>query len=89
MTDDLFALPHYAAFMSVNPVRNYTFIIRSQAEYSELSQSMSVRHILEIPTTGKHLGFVDAEALLATLRKELTKLHGHDLSITNEKEEKT
>ena len=46
---------------------------------------MSVRHILEIPTLGKRLGFADVETLLNVLRTELTELHGHSQSITKQK----
>lgn len=75
--------------MTTHSVFNCTFIIRSQAEYSELSQTMSVRHILEIPTMDRHLGFVDIEALLTVLRTELMALQGHKHINPEQKEDKS
>lgn len=65
----------YTAFMTTNPTINCTFIIRSQAEYSPASQTLSVRLMLEMPATGQHRGFVDLEALLTALRIELVETH--------------
>lgn len=67
----LFALVGYTAFMNINPVINSTLIIRSQAEYSLASQTVSVRYILEVPATGQHRGFIDLEELISALRGEL------------------
>ncbi len=61
--------------MTINPVNNCTLIIRSQAEYSPASQTMSVRLILEMPATGQHRGFVNVEDLLKALRIELVETH--------------
>lgn len=50
--------------MATNSVINSTLIVRSQAEYSPATQTLSVRFILEMPATGQHRGFADVEALL-------------------------
>lgn len=60
--------------MKVNPVLNYTLIIRSQVEYSAATQRAVLRCILETPATGQRRGFSDAEALLTALRAELLEL---------------
>lgn len=60
--------------MKVNPVLNYTLIIRSQVEYSAATQCAVLRCILETPATGQRRGFSDAEALLTALRAELIEL---------------
>jgi len=61
--------------MTTNPVSNCILIIRSQAEYSPASQTLSVRFMLEMPATGQHCGFVDVEALISALRIELVETH--------------
>ena len=80
-----FALGGYAASMTDNSVINCLFIVRSQAEYSPATQTMSVRCILEMPTTGQHHGFTDVEALLSSLRVELMAMHNQ--IIPEQKEE--
>lgn len=60
--------------MKANPVINCTFIIRSQIEYSNATQGVSLRCLLEMPATGQHRGFTEVEALLAVLRAELVNL---------------
>lgn len=72
--------------MSFNPVINCTFIIRSQAEYNPESQIMSIRCILETPTTGRHTGFVDVDTLLNALRTELTEIHNQIIPEQKEEE---
>lgn len=57
--------------MNSNPVAHRTLIIRSQAEYSAVTQSVSFRCILETPSTGQRQGFTDLEALLTALCTEL------------------
>lgn len=48
-TCDLLAFAAYAVPMKVNPVLNYTLIIRSQVEYSTATQSVVLPCILETP----------------------------------------
>lgn len=60
--------------MKVNPVLNYTLIIRSQVEYSAATQCAVLRCILETPATGQRRGFSDMDALLTVLRAELLAL---------------
>ncbi|MEZ4868833.1 MAG: hypothetical protein R3C14_46340 [Caldilineaceae bacterium] len=60
--------------MKVNPVINCTLIIRSQAEYSAATQTVVLRCVLEMPATGQRHGFTEVEALLITLRAQLTDL---------------
>ncbi|MCB0099726.1 MAG: hypothetical protein KDE46_28530 [Caldilineaceae bacterium] len=60
--------------MKVNPVINCTLVIRSQMEYSRATQAVSLRCILEMPVTGKRVGFTDVESLLAALRAELANI---------------
>ena len=57
--------------MNSNPVAHRTLIIRSQAEYSAVTQSIIFRCILETPAIGQRQGFTDLEALLTALRAEL------------------
>lgn len=59
--------------MKINPVAHCTLIIRSQAEYSAVTQSVSVRCILETPSTGQRQGFTNLEAVLTALCAELTE----------------
>lgn len=66
-----FAVDGYCTPMRSNPVSNCTLIIHSQAEYSLGSQTLSVRFMLEIPSTGQHRGFADMEHLVTALRIEL------------------
>ena len=72
--------------MQVNPVANYIFIIRTQAEYSLVAHTVSVRCILEVPSTGERHGFADVEALLAALGAELIAAHATIIPM-DEKEE--
>ena len=61
--------------MTHNPVNHCVLIIRSQAEYSVISQTLRVHYILEAPATGQHRGFADMEALLSALRDEMMETH--------------
>jgi len=72
-------LSGYAGTMNVNPVRNCTLIIRSQAEYSAATQAVVMRYILETPATGERCGFTDAETLLAILRAELDEFQNQTM----------
>ena len=74
LTCDRFALGGYAIPMKVNPVRNCTLVIRSQAEFSAATQTVIMRCILELPATGQRRGFSDVDALLTALRAELTDM---------------
>lgn len=60
--------------MNDHPVRNCTFIIRTQAEYSPTSQRVVLRCILETPAKGQRQGFTDTDALLAAVRAKLEDL---------------
>ncbi len=61
----------YHANMKPNPVIYRTLIVRNQIEYSEATQTVITRCVLEIPSTGQHQGFTDVEAMLAALGAEL------------------
>lgn len=65
--------------MKVNPVIYCTFIIRSQAEYSALTQSVNLRCILQWSATGQQQGFSDVDTLLAVLRAALLTLQAQTL----------
>ena len=73
--------------MSKTPLINGIFIIRTQAEYSPITKSMSVRCVLEMPMTGQHLMFVDVETLLTALSAEITEIHQQ--IIPKQKEDKS
>ncbi len=60
--------------MKTNPVSNCTFIIRCQAEYSAATQTVTLRCILETPTTGQRRSFSDMQALLAALEADLLSM---------------
>ena len=60
--------------MHTNQRPTCTFILRSQAEYSAIAQAVTLRCILESPSTGQRCGFTDVEALLVVLRAELIEL---------------
>lgn len=60
--------------MKPNPMVNCTFILRNQTEYSQATQSVVTRYVLEMPATGQHQGFTDIEAVLAALRAELREI---------------
>jgi hypothetical protein len=64
----------YATGMKPNPVIHCTLIIRSQIEYSRVTQEVTMRCILEMPATGQRLGFTEIEALLTTLRAQLLEM---------------
>lgn len=59
--------------MPINPT-NHALIIRIQAEYSAAAQIMSIRYILEIPSSGEHRGFAEVGDLISALQIELTKI---------------
>lgn len=65
--------------MKVNSVVNCTHILRSQAEYDGISQTVVLRCILEMPATGERRGFTDIESLLTALRTELMEVHNHTI----------
>jgi hypothetical protein len=75
---DSFALAGYAAPMPVptklNPVGNYSLVIRVQAEYSPATQMVTLRCMLETPATGEHRGFTDLDALLAAIEASVLAL---------------
>ncbi len=58
----------------LNPVGNYTFIIRCQAEYSAATRTVTLRCILEMPATGQHRSFSDMHALLAAIEADLLSM---------------
>jgi hypothetical protein len=72
--------------MLVNP-SNQSIIVRVQAEYRAASQAMSVRYLLEIPSSGEHRGFADVEDLISALRIELRK-SSEPIVASQRKEEK-
>lgn len=74
--------------MKVNPVLNYTLIIRSQVEYSATTQSAVLRCMLETPATGQRRGFSDVDALLTTLRAELLALQNQLIPAEQEEEQR-
>lgn len=74
--------------MRINPVSNCILIIRSQAEYSPATETLSVRFVLEVPAKGQHYGFVDVEALLKALKIELVETH-QQIIPADHKESKT
>ncbi len=57
--------------MNVNPMVARTFIIRSQTEYADATQTIVTRYILGTADAGKRSGFTDIESLLEALRAEL------------------
>ena len=59
----------------MNSVIHCTLIIRSQAEYSVISETLRVHYILEVPITGQRRGFADLEALFSAVRTELMETH--------------
>ncbi len=73
--------------MNVNAVSNCTHIVRSQVEYNAATQTVILRCILEITTTGKRLGFTDVDALMDALRAELIDMQIQIVSrsISNDK----
>ena len=74
--------------MNVNLLGTCTHLIRSQVEFSESTQTMILRCILEVPATGERRGFVSMDALMETLRDELTDMQNQIVtrSIPNNKE---
>src|SRR5690606_30043911 len=87
-TCDLLAFAGYAVPMKVNPVLNYTLIIRSQVEYSATTQRAVLRCMLETPATGQRRGFSDVDALLTTLRAELLALQNQLIPAEQEEEQR-
>ena len=75
----------YASGMKVNSVIHCNLIIRSQIEYSTVTQTVSMRCILESPTTGQRSGFTDVDALLTGLRAELLKMQSQIIPPSQEK----
>jgi hypothetical protein len=71
--------------MKANSTRYRNFIIRSQVEYSAATQAVTFRCILETPSTGQRHGFTDLEALLTTLRAELTAFQNQIIPLDEEK----
>ncbi|MFN8494723.1 MAG: hypothetical protein U0350_44385 [Caldilineaceae bacterium] len=72
--------------MKANPVMYSTLIIRSQAEYSTITQSVILRCVLETPATGQRRGFTDLDDLLVALRAELMELQNQIIPPEQEKE---
>ncbi len=58
----------------MNPVGNYSLVIRVQAEYSPATQTVTLRCMLETPATGQHRGFTDLDALLAAIQAHVLAL---------------
>lgn len=61
--------------MSDTPLKNGIFIIRTQAEYSPITKTVSVRAVLEMPMTGQQIMCVDVETLLKMLKAEILETH--------------
>ena len=57
-----------------------------QAEHSTISQTMSIRYVLEIPSSGERRGFAELEALISALRIELTKINEPIVALEQEEE---
>lgn len=69
----LFAPDGYTALMPINPT-THALIVKIQTEYNAASREISVRYVLEIPSSGEHRGFVDIKALMSALGIELAKI---------------
>lgn len=80
------AMAEYNRLMKANPVINSTLIIRRQVEYSTVTQTVSLRCMLETPATNQRRGFTDIAALLAALQAELTGLQNQIIPLNKEKE---
>lgn len=78
------AVGGYATTMNVTPVRNTTYIVRCQVEYSAATQAVVLRCILENLTTARRCTFTDLEAVLVMLRAELTDLQAQMITLEQE-----
>lgn len=72
--------------MNVNPVRDATYIVRCQVEYSTATQTAVLRCLLEKPATGQRCSFTDLEALLVMLRAEIRGLQAQIIAVDEQSE---